>query len=250
MYLKNYQKEVGMMTYVHSINMMAVVALYGKNQTYLNRSLALLHGAKKDFVCLIKAPSNASQQGFQTITTPKFGNPNDPQPDVFAEGVVLTQSGSAAVITTADCPTLVMYEQKSGQLLITHAGRPTMTPSNPSSEPIKNIVTIAHDAITGKYKNPNIHAYITGGICGYCFTHNQPGAEKFVKPFDQFGEIAFTNRELGALDLVAIIKHQLIQLGVAPLNIEHDGLCTKGTDWLTSYRQDKIARNAVVAVLN
>lgn len=234
--------------HIHSLAGAVTIALYGQDRLLDYRLLALEHGALGARVCLIKAPSDVSGLGFQTITEPVFGPPADRDPDVYAEGVILTGRRTAAVLPTADCPVLVLYESTQKRLLMTHAGRPAMTPE--PGEKIKNIVTIAYDKIVKNCIHPDVHAYITGAICGYCFIHNQLDAEELIKPFDKFGEIAFTDRSRGALDLVAVITYQLMQMGVPSENIQNDGLCTFESDWLISYRQDRgVKRNAVVAVL-
>lgn len=239
-----------MKAFVHSLNDLATIALYGPTRLPLH-DLAIKHGADSDKICIIKAPGDSSKIGYQNVAQPKFGIPNQTKFDVYSEGVILTEKRSAAIIRPADCPTLVLYELVQGRGVITHAGRSAMTPTNSVGKPLRNIVTIAYDAVTDNHPDPYVFAYITGSICGHCFIHDNPGAEKLVKPFDQFGSHAFTNRSTGALNLVEIAKQQLLQLGVLDENIKHDGLCTYESDWLGSYRRNQNeVRNAVVVVLH
>jgi len=239
-----------MKSHVHSLNNAATIALYGPVRLPLH-DLAINNGADSDKICIVKAARNEKSIGYQNITTPKYGRPNQTKFDVYSEGVILTEKKSAAIIRPADCPTLVLYEHMQRSVVMTHAGRSAMTPTNSPGEPLRNIVTIAYDAVTNNYSKPHVIAYITGAICGHCFEHNGPEDERLVAPFDQFGPHAFTNRAKGALDLVSVITQQLIQLGVLAKNIQHDGLCTHKSDWLASYRRDRSeARNAIVTVLH
>lgn len=240
--------------HIHSLASSVTIALYGPKRQAHDRLLALIHGARGDSICLIKAPGSAELPGYQTITEPRFTSLYNTEPDVFAEGVILSRSGSAAIIRPADCSTLIGVtidkETKQKRMVVTHAGRAAMTPTNTPGEPIKNIVTIAHEALVEGFEQPEVHIYIVGSICGNCFEHNGPNDEPIVGPFDQFGSHAFVDRSRGALDLVSIIKSQLIDLGVSEANIKHDGICTYETPYLASYRRDRSeARNAVVAVL-
>ncbi|MFT7644845.1 MAG: copper oxidase (laccase) domain-containing protein [Candidatus Paceibacteria bacterium] len=239
-----------MRTYVYSLEEEVNVAIYGPDTIPL-RSLAIKDGAKTDKVCLVKAPGSETRPGYQTIIKPQFGLPNSADFDVYSEGVILTEPGSAAIIRTGDCPIIVLYELVQRRSVVTHAGRAAMKSTSEEGDTINNIVTIAYDLVVNNYPSPYVSAYITGSICGKCFEHNGPGDEKFVEPFDRFGQHAFTDRSKGAIDLVSVISHQLEQFDIPEWRIKHDGLCTKESDWLASYRRDKDeGRNTIVAVLH
>lgn len=224
------------------------VALVGPNQGSLHDH-AIKHGADPSRICVVKAASGKNNIGFQHISEePKFGHRHN-KFDIYSEGVILTEPGSASVISTADCLVGVFHNPVQKWVLPVHAGRPAMTPINEPGEPIRNIINIAYEMIIGDDSPSDIEVYFTGSICGHCFVHDNEEAEKLVEPFDQFGPHAFTNRKLGALNLVEIAKQQLIQLGVLEKNIKHDDLCTMETPWLASYRQGRSeARNAIVTV--
>lgn len=225
------------------------VALYGPDRPR-TRDLPLLHRGVAGKVCLVKFASSQKDPGFSQIALPVFGQQASDDFDIYADGVILTKPRTSVVVQTADCFTVVMYEAYSKKLFVLHAGRPSTTPQNKPGRKIQNIVTQAYELLTYLVTNPKVEVYITGGICGNCFTHDHPSAEKFITPFDQFGDLAFTDRATGALDLQSVITTQLHELGVSPSAINHDGLCTKETAWLTSYRRDKVPRNAVVVVLH
>jgi copper oxidase (laccase) domain-containing protein len=238
-----------MKTYVYSLAKKVHVAIYGPDTMPL-RSLAVKGGAKTDKICLLKVPDSKIRIGYQTIIAPMFGSPNRTYFDVRSEGVILTEPGSAVIIRTADYPILVLYELVQRRLVVTHAGPAAITPTSEPGDAIRNIVTIAYDLVVNNYPLPHVNAYITGSICGQCFEHNRHGDNKFIKSFDRFGPHAFANRNKGALDLISVIRHQLEQFGIPEWRIKHDGMCTKESDWLASYRRDRNKRkNTIVAIL-
>lgn len=200
-------------------------------------------GADNDRICHIVAPSNSRSAGYQTIGMADYANP------VYAEGVVLTEEGSAAVIQTADCPVIVMRNRKNGNVLVTHAGRPALTPPDDCDACQGNIVAYACRRILGWPQEPDaVEVFVTAHICGQCFVHDQPGAEAYVAPFDRFGAAAFTDRSRGALDMFAIIKAQMIGYRIDEERISRDGRCTKETGVLASYRQGDRTRNTIIVV--
>lgn len=228
------------------------VVLIGPDQNRLEHvpELATLYGADPDKICLVKAPSNQEGEGYQVIVPASYGKmARVREPDVYAEGVILTEEKSGAVIRTADCPTLVLFEMQSGRVVVTHAGRAALTPSNQPGQPINNIVTTAYDLVAGTEANPYVLAYITGSICPHCFPHEGEAGKVFTEPFAPFGEVAFADRARGELDLPSLISYQLTALGVRQSRIWLDNICTYETPGLASYRRDRSdARNAVIVV--
>lgn len=229
-----------------------IIGLHGKKRRLPDRQLPTLYGARAKAVCVVKAPGKATSPGYQHIAEPVFGNPKDDEPDVYAEGVRLSRPGQAAVINTADCPTLVLYEAMTGTVIVTHAGRAALTPTNQLGEPVCNIVTIAHELLLSSkpISKPVVHAYVTGAICGSCFKHDTTEAGSLIAPFDVFGSGVFIDRKRGMIDLTSVIKKQLLGLGVSPTKIHFDGICTYEMNWLASYRRDRgDERNAVVVTI-
>ncbi|MCA9362910.1 laccase domain-containing protein [Candidatus Kaiserbacteria bacterium] len=229
------------------------VALYGPQPSIIKaRELAVVHGANPDRICAIKAASNATCRGFKEIQAPNFGSMAKNDFDNYADGVTLTKPGDSAILWTAGCPSDAMLEHSTNTLLFTHSGRPALTPKNDLGEPINNIITLAYQQLVFGVKNPQVEAFIAGCVCPEHFRHDKLEAQPLITPFDQIGEVAFTNRIKGTLDLKRIIIWQLLEAGVLPQNIHHDGLCTAETPWLTDYRtsKNKEARNVVIAVLH
>lgn len=210
-----------------------------------------LPSARKDKVCLVKAASSANHQGFRKIVRPQYGDYYSNEPDVLADGVILTEPGSCAIIRTGDCPAVVLFEQKTKRLVFLHAGRPALTPIGYGQNGTENIISDGYHRLTFDVPEPKVFAYLTGSICPTHFPHDTPEAQKIVKPFDVFGKLSFSDRATGKLDLVRIITHQLVTLGVSTTNIFSDRLCTYETPWLASHRREPGSRlrNPVVVVL-
>ncbi len=222
------------------------IALFGKD-TGDPKTLAIREGATRDKVCLIDCSKNPDTQ----ISTRAVFDSGQPY-DMRAEGVILTEKGSAAVLRTADCPSLALYDKANHLAVFTHAGRPALTPRVNKNGKLENIVTIAYEAIVNQSNNPDIIACITGSICGKCFLHDDENGKKLAAPFiEHFGNEIITENQ--GLNLPLVIMNQLTQLGIDKSKISHDGLCTYTNDDLYSHRQgreSKEDRNITILVLH
>ncbi len=238
-----------MLAKVHCFRHWATVVLCGPGNF---RNLARRYGAKSDHICVVKCASSSTDKGFQKIVPAKFGDYNSSKPDIYADGVILTEPGTGAVLGTADCPTLILYDLLSHRIVIVHVGRAALTPINQPGHPIKNIITIALKKLIGDGPVTFVRAHVTGAICGECFVHEGEGAQRYIEPFLQFGEdVAFRNKERGQLDLPRIIRYQLTGLGVIPAFITSEPVCTHESNWLASYRRNHTKeRNRIAAVLH
>ena len=228
----------------------ATVALWGPNRPNNVKELAVRYGAKPGRIYLVKAASTRHDSGFLEIRTPRYGDAKQTRADMATDGIILTDSQSAAIFTPADCPIVTLYDVVTGNAVVFHAGRAALTPVNKPGEPIRNIVTKAFLALTNGRSGHYIAAHISATICPHCFKHETNEARGLIKPFEQFGEVAFLDRDLGQLDMSAIIRHQLRTLGISNRNIHSDNLCTYENPQLASYRRDHSStRNAVIVVL-
>ena len=190
----------------------------------------------------IQPAGHKDARGFLEIIKPTFGPPKQGGPDFYADGIMTDDKNIDLVMTNADCPIFVMHETTTEMTLLGHAGRAALSPSDTE----ENIITLAYDRLTKGMPEPKVIVYITGSICDHCFEHDQDGAEEFIAPFRQWYPAAVTDKERGTLDMPKLIRWQLEELGVNPENITHDGVCTKGTDWLASHRGDPNGqRNAI-----
>ncbi len=174
---------------------------------------------------------------------------------------VVLQKGQAAGILTRDCPTIVFYNGKTGEVVIAHAGR----------DSVLDRKGIAADGQTRQYEsvvfsvlaftgwNPkDISILVCIGI----------GAEHFSHPFDyplfeslnkkmigwilqNYGsECVAGEPEEGKIDLFALIKNQCIKAGIPSGHIQHDGVDTY-TDprfWSTRNKTKNNGLNLIVVI--
>jgi copper oxidase (laccase) domain-containing protein len=238
---------------VYCVGGIAVAALYGKDRPSHDRLLASRHGARADNICFIKAPGNESFPGYLEIVDPVFGDRFSKEPDVYAEGVLLTEQGSGAVMGTADCMSLILTLRTPAgpRALITHAGRGAMSPTLRADGSIQNIVTLAYEKITAGVTHHDVYAHLTGSISAKHFLHDDGKAEtlRILEPFAElFGERVFADRSRGALDLPQLARHQLTKLGVKKHRITHDGICTFASPDHYSYRKTRCSERNMVVV--
>jgi copper oxidase (laccase) domain-containing protein len=228
----------------------ATISLYGPAHRSDLRTLPIRWGADARQICSFKAASTPKHKGFGKIKLPAYGYSENGF-DLYADGVLLTKPNSGAIFGTGDCLAGALYEATTHRLVFFHAGRAALTPRL-SNGMVTNIVTNAYTRVTENVTDPQVSAYVTGGICAEHFVHNTTEGRALATPFQEhFGDIAFLDEEHTQLDLVAIISAQLLRLGVPPVRIRHDGICTYETPWLASHRRDGDGRrNQVVAVLH
>lgn len=226
------------------------VELHGNQPIYRNNPACIVPvigranqlGAQPTRICWVHTPSKPGQRGFRSIANCSFERP------VQAEGVVL-EVASAAISQTADCPTVLFFNQRTHALVETHAGRAAL-------EPDKTGHSVIHKAFTlvGGYKEPDqVLVVIVGAISGQHFLHDHLDAYPKAKPFwDRYGKNVFVQISKYGLDLVSVIRLQLQELRVPDVNIKHDALCTFAHPGLISHRQHqgkpRTTANTVIVV--
>lgn len=223
------------------------VALYGE-QLHLNsdaeisRLQAIELGAHPEYIAQIVTASSDKDPGYRNIVHDVFGKKSQ------ADGVLLKTPRSAGIIQTADCPAVILYDTKSHQVVLAHAGRPAVSPSGHCTS--CTVVGNALHALIGSDGDPTtVFALVVGNICGPCFKHDHASATHLIEPFFKLPAQVFADRALGALDLYEVIKHQLLFRGVLEENIRHEGPCTLETEGLSSYRRDQtLLRNTIIVV--
>lgn len=229
----------------------ATVALYRGQSTSSNpRYLAAQRGACVTSICFARAAATFGQPGFGEVVEPIYGPVERTQHDIAADGVLLSRVKSAAIIRTGDCPAVALFVPAAGRAVLLHAGRAALTPCGNAGK-IHNIITTGFNRLTANLAESRVLALIVGSICAEHFPHDTPEARPLIEPFTVFGEHAFVDYAAGKLNLVAIIRQQLIDLGVAAPDIHHDGLCTYEHTMLASNRRDPGVklRNPVILVL-
>ncbi len=179
-------------------------------------------------------PSDQNESGFQAI--PYWNNSFLVQ----AEGMVC-QPGSAYLISSRDCPIVVIENCLNRRVVFCHAGRPALTP--PCANGCgANVVSAALQAIAPRGTSARgVHAYITAGISGHNFPHDHSDQSwQLVQPFlESYGSYVFADRQRGALSLESVIRASLTRRDVPDNHIYHDGVCTYDNPGLASYRRQK-----------
>jgi copper oxidase (laccase) domain-containing protein len=184
--------------------------------------------------------STEKDPGFGTLRTLV------PQSTVFGDGADYNGAGPAAfMFQTADCPFLVIQNDVTGKVAMGHCGKYAMKPCKPGKQCGNMVTTILSHF--KEVERVHLSAYITPGICGRCYVHDEDPAlvADFYNTID-FGE----DRSIGELDLVRRIKHELRHEGIPEVNIELDGRCTKENPGLSSYRCGDQHSNAIVVLVN
>jgi copper oxidase (laccase) domain-containing protein len=194
-------------------------------------------------LCLLRVASDESVTGFQTLLPWQHSKEKS---WLEADGVILYKQGQVGLFTTADCPAVIFSNSQTKMVLAVHAGRPALTPNENS-----NVITRAIKAIASSPEElQSVLVYITGGICGRHFQHNQGDKPNQAQPFlDSFGEAVFTDVKTLALDLKAVITLQLIAAGIPASHITQDDACTFENLELSSHRRegaDRTTANLIV----
>jgi copper oxidase (laccase) domain-containing protein len=219
------------------------VALFGHQPSILDnkeRSInqAISLSALPDQIAQVIVASTASEHHHKEVIEASYGK------ITYADGVILRQPSTAAIIQTADCPAVVLYNEKNGAVGLIHAGRPAVTPTIEKS----SVIEYALAALCDDQNRDYIHTLVLGNICGDCFVHDYPNAQHLVEPFDVYPKEVFKDRSKGALDLHQVIVHQLTEEGVKEDTIRHEGDCTLEHDHLSSHRRGDNTRNTIILV--
>lgn len=206
------------------------------NDTDISRAQAMALGADQNLIAQAMVARGSGDSGFMGVYPAYY------KELMLADGILLTEPSSAACIQTADCAAIVLLDRKTHHAVLMHAGRAGLSGEGncPSCSVVINGVKALCDA-GGKVED--IEALVVGTICGHCFVHNDPGAEKYVERFRRYTPSVFADEEAGALDLYRVIVAQLRHEGVPEGSIRHEGPCTRETPALSSYRRDRDKKN-------
>jgi copper oxidase (laccase) domain-containing protein len=198
--------------------------------------LALIDGAHPNRICLTKPAPNLDHDGFQELLPAEFSSVENMGPDVIADATLFRGRGSAVIVRAGDCPVTVFYEQTTQACIVTHCGRPAMTPLADGEGNYKNIIDYCCDALHLLTSNPVVHVHIAACISAKHFNHEDQTGQALIAPFDRFGADVFEDRAKGQLDLKKVIIQQVSAQFTDP-TITTDPFCTYETDWLASHRR-------------
>ena len=136
---------------------------------------------------------------------------------------LLRRLAVAAIIRTGDCPAVALFAPAHGRAVLLHAGRAALTPTWHSDE-LSNIITSGFSRLTKNCLRHGDCAHYRINLCQPLSA--RPAGACARRTFHRICEHAFIDYATGRLNLVAIIRQQLIDLGVAESDLHHDGLCT------------------------
>lgn len=165
-------------------------------------------------------------------------------PKPLCDGILTQDNTKSLVVFPGDCIVVAGIDEKKGTRFILHAGWRGV-----ANNIVKNMATELKK-LGVKLKNMEI--IIFPSISKEFFTLDKENA-KSLKKHDRTGSMRW-NEKLGQynIDLVAILKSQLIAEGFSMLNIREMSYCTysayDANDYMfNSYRRDKgIHRNAAI----
>lgn len=188
---------------------------------------------------------------------------------VDADAVVLERSGQAYALASADCAMVLIRNPATGEVAACHAGRDSLLDKqyvlNPKGHPrsFESIVDAACMSLSSNEQDwYDFQAHVGMAIGPDHFAHpwNHPtygdSNRRLIEHLSNcWGEsVVKGGVDLGKIDLVELIRLQLIMLGFSESNISFDGVDTfadEGEDgqpiW-HSNRRDKTTRNLVVAL--
>jgi copper oxidase (laccase) domain-containing protein len=205
---------------------------------------SLKSAAKRYGIGRLYAP-NPSKSNARIAEKEEFGAPMPAKEHipfysgVEADGVVLNKPGDGAVILSADCPTITVWNSienpKNRKVIVAHAGRDSLLDKSIFMGHSKSRMQYSSvvDAVLAQFE-PAVHCRLSVhsslGIAARKFLH--PANDKeYAKQnsamieyvCDRFGAECFNgNSDDGALNLHALIKRQFEIAGVNPRNIHRD----------------------------
>lgn len=185
-----------------------------------------------------------------------------------ADGTTLEKARDACWMNTADCPTVITYDQKKGLVIAAHAGRDSLIDRGRiAGKPPRAHESVVHTMVDwhGYEAMPRLQVFIACGIKSAHFEHRWDDEkygttnEAMTKDvIERWGRVCVTGKlTLGRLALSEIIRSQFLNFGVPSENIAHDGIDTwsdvnqqGGYRWWSNRRGDGAKRNGVLVVRN
>ena len=172
----------------------------------------------------------------------QYNNLTLKMPKPLCDGILTQDNTKSLIVFPGDCIVVAGIDEKTGTRFILHAGWRGV-----ANNIVKNMATELKK-LGVKLKNMEI--IIFPSISKEFFTLD----EKNAQSLQTYGDSMRWNEEIGQynIDLVAILKSQLIAEGFSMLNIREMSYCTysasdKNGYMFNSYRRDKsIQRNAAI----
>lgn len=184
-----------------------------------------------------------------------------------ADGVILPPNDMAFAVSSADCPTIVLTDRRTGAMVAAHAGLDSLIDRSVAhgGEPSREHASVV-DAMVAKIRRFNtstMQAFVTCGISpeAYYFDkfgeHGERNKELLSYVMKNWGAACYdwVGRESGGISLFELIRAQLALRGVRVSTIGSDGACTfYDKKWMTdeylwhSNRRGDKTRNLVLVI--
>ncbi len=214
------------------------IATFDGKQSALTSALKFTRDHNTDLKHIVSPPSKRGEPGFQEVIV----YPSDHH--ISTDGVMV-QKGQSAGMYSRDCPILFLCDQSRGHGLLLHCGRPAMGKWSGG----RNIVSEALYTMESWESNPeDLSAYITAGISKKWFTHDLDKDQELLAPFLRDVPWAI-DEKTGGLDVIEIIRVQLMEARVIQDQIFHDGRCTYEDGGLASKRGGDADSNFTAAFI-
>lgn len=161
------------------------------------------------------------------------------------DGVILTRRGDATAFITRDCPVLVLYSARGGDIAVLHCSRSSLQGidlGNPRHSVIANALRLC----LSSWKNEtHVRGIITTGIAAHHFNNERnPTITETLRAM--WGDRVVPDRTRHTIDLVALIRAQLESHGIDPECIAHDGVDTYSDERFASLRAGRGGHNVIV----
>ncbi len=177
---------------------------------------------------------------------------------IDADAVIL-RPGENALIVTGDCPTLVISNEKTGEVAAAHAGRDSLIDRVhiDTGIPSRKTDTVVESILLATGWEPrDLSAFICAGIGPEYFTHpwedpvhGERNRKMIQWIIERYGkENIVGKKEEGRIDMPTLIRSQCILLGVNPSQTYHDGIDTYTDErfWSHRNREKNEGRNAAL----
>ncbi len=144
-----------------------------------------------------------------------------------SDALITNQKGVFLSVRVADCLPIFIYDLKTESIGVIHAGWRGL-----NKGVIKNTILLMKKKF--KVVSKNLKIYIGPHICEKHYQVGEEVSRKFVK-----------YNAKGSLDISAIARVQMKELGISIKNIKVDESCTFEDKSLFSYRRDKTAKRNI-----
>ncbi len=172
--------------------------------------------------------------------------------DMYADGAVIDK-GEAFAITSADCPTIVVYgRDKAGKLFVcaAHASRESLLDRESILHGYKFRAdfSVVYSALNRLYEYgvcvDSVHMHIYCGIRSG-FTHPQSGGNRYslynrnlINYCNSLSSNIVLDEDSGEIDLYALIRAQAVDMGVPEQSVIFDDMDTYTDSLWASNRRD------------